>query len=447
MATYDTSSSTGTPFSLENRYFTRRITIGAAGETLVTVRAWLNESSTNNAHGVKAICFLASDGSFVAESTARTDIQTGAIAPYDFTFSVPPSLSNVDYDIGLFVGAGAGNLNWDGDNASGTSRFMIVATYPTITDPASWTTFTGILRMLVTTNDPGGGGPTITDVDEDNTITLEQANVEIDGTDFDDNVVEIRQDGFDYVPSVDSANATAIVFDMTAVGTTGPVTAPHAGSATVAVINVDLSEDTQAITISDRSGSNTLLIGTPNADPDLRLDSTADAVAGDYVMWFNVVGGAIGDVTVNDDLTFDVAEGVTSFDFQIWDSGDGTWGDAATQTIEVVDEVPDAFSFVDATNAPLTTVITSDAVVPTGYDTADISVTGGEYSINGGAFTASAGTVVAGDSIRARGTSSGSNSTTVNVAVTIGGVSDTFSITTLAASSGTSKYMTLLGVG
>jgi hypothetical protein len=297
----------------------------------------------------------------------------------------------------------------------------------------------------------GTPAPVITDVDEDNTITLEQANVEIDGTDFDDNVVEIRQGGFDYTPSVDSNTATAIVFDMAAVGATGPVTAPHAGSATVAVINVDLQEDTQAVTISNRSGANTLLIGTPNADPDLRLDSTTDAVAGDYVMWFGVVGGAIGDVTVNDDLTFEVTAGVTSFDFQIWDSGDGTWGDAATQTIEVVDEVPDAFSFSDATNQPLSTVVTSDSVVPAGYDSAAISVAGTagtpEYSINNGAFTAAAGTITAGDGVRVRGTSSGSNSTGLTVVLTIGGVSDTFTITTLALSSGTSKYMSMMGVG
>lgn len=162
MATYDYSSATGGSFNLENRYFTVRVTIGASGETLVTVRAWLSESSTNNAHGVKAICFRSSDSAFIAESDARADIQTGALTAYDFTFSVPPSLSNVDYDIGLFVGPGAGNLVWEGDTTTGTFRFMIVATYPTIADPASWSTTTGILRMLITTNDPGGSSTTVT---------------------------------------------------------------------------------------------------------------------------------------------------------------------------------------------------------------------------------------------------------------------------------------------
>jgi hypothetical protein len=60
-------------------------------------------------------------------------------------------------------------------------------------------------------------------------------------------------------------------------------------------------------------------------------------------------------------------------------------------------------------------------------------VTGGTYDINGsGSFVSTEGTVNNDDTVRARGTSSGSFSTTVNVVVTIGGVSDTFSITTLA---------------
>lgn len=97
------------------------------------------------------------------------------------------------------------------------------------------------------------------------------------------------------------------------------------------------------------------------------------------------------------------------------------------------DTTPDAFSFTDATGAALSTVYTSAAIMVTGIDAASaITVTGGTYSINGGAFTSDAGTVNNNDTVRARGTSSGSYSTAVNVAVTIGGVSDTFTITTQA---------------
>ncbi len=56
--------------------------------------------------------------------------------------------------------------------------------------------------------------------------------------------------------------------------------------------------------------------------------------------------------------------------------------------------------------------------------------TGAKYSKNGGAFTASAGTVVSGDSIRAQVTSSASVSTSTGATVTVGTVSDTFTVTT-----------------
>ncbi len=99
------------------------------------------------------------------------------------------------------------------------------------------------------------------------------------------------------------------------------------------------------------------------------------------------------------------------------------------------DTTPDAFSFTDQTDVPLSSVRTSNTITVAGIDApAAISVTGGTYSINGDPFTSSPGNVVAGDEVTARHTSSGSYSTATNTAVTIGGVSDTFTSTTLAGS-------------
>ena len=65
---------------------------------------------------------------------------------------------------------------------------------------------------------------------------------------------------------------------------------------------------------------------------------------------------------------------------------------------------------------------------------APISIsTGGEYSINAGPTRSTPGIVKNGDSVKVRQTSSPSFSTTTDVVLTIGGVSDTFSVTTLAA--------------
>lgn len=98
------------------------------------------------------------------------------------------------------------------------------------------------------------------------------------------------------------------------------------------------------------------------------------------------------------------------------------------------DTTPDAFTFTDITSAFGDTVYTSNTITVTGINAAAaITITGGTYSINGGAYTASAGTVVVNDTVAVRVTSSALGSTAVNAVLTIGGVSDTYTVTTAAA--------------
>ncbi len=97
------------------------------------------------------------------------------------------------------------------------------------------------------------------------------------------------------------------------------------------------------------------------------------------------------------------------------------------------DTTPDPFTFTPQTGVALSTPITSNVITVSGITAAaSISVTGGEYNINGGAFTSAAGTVNNGYTVQVRHTSAATNSTTVNTILTIGGVSGTFSSTTLA---------------
>lgn len=103
----------------------------------------------------------------------------------------------------------------------------------------------------------------------------------------------------------------------------------------------------------------------------------------------------------------------------------------------VPDTTPDAFTFTDVTGATLSTVYTSNTITVSGINASTaISITGGTYSKNAGAYTSTSGTVVLGDTVSVQVTSSASNSTAVNVALTIGGVSDTYTVTTLAAGGG-----------
>lgn len=126
---------------------------------------------------------------------------------------------------------------------------------------------------------------------------------------------------------------------------------------------------------------------------------------------------------------------VDPFD-QLGTARDDTIAGAAGALEIIPDTTPDAFSFTDATGADLSTLTASLPITVAGITVATpISITGGQYRINGGSWTSSAGNVYLADTVEARGTSSGSYSTAVNVVVTIGGVSDTFTITTQAAGS------------
>ena len=96
------------------------------------------------------------------------------------------------------------------------------------------------------------------------------------------------------------------------------------------------------------------------------------------------------------------------------------------------DTIPDSFTFTDQTGVALSTAATSNQITVSGMTcAASISITGGTYSINGGAYTNATGTVYPiGDTVTVRQTSSGSYSTKTDAVLTIGGVSDTFSVTT-----------------
>ncbi|HEU5136784.1 MAG TPA: hypothetical protein VFU13_16680 [Steroidobacteraceae bacterium] len=105
-----------------------------------------------------------------------------------------------------------------------------------------------------------------------------------------------------------------------------------------------------------------------------------------------------------------------------------------TATTVAADTTPDAFTFTNLTGTALSIAAGSNEIVISGINTnAPVSITGGEYSINGGAYTAAAGTVTNGQALRVRVNSSALFSTQVSTVLTVGGVSATFSATTMAA--------------
>jgi YVTN family beta-propeller protein len=96
--------------------------------------------------------------------------------------------------------------------------------------------------------------------------------------------------------------------------------------------------------------------------------------------------------------------------------------------------VPDPFSFNSVTDATRSATVESESINITGLShPAAISISGGAYEINGsGTWTDSPGTVNPGDTVKVSLTSAASFATTTTATLTIGGVSGTFSVTTLA---------------
>lgn len=106
-----------------------------------------------------------------------------------------------------------------------------------------------------------------------------------------------------------------------------------------------------------------------------------------------------------------------------------------TVTTRAADTTPAAFTFVDITNSTLVTVYTSNTITVSGIDAGysvpvSYSGFGAGYSKNGAAYTTSAGTAVLGDTFAVRLTSNVDGGVAHTCTLTIGGVSDTYSVTT-----------------
>ena len=112
----------------------------------------------------------------------------------------------------------------------------------------------------------------------------------------------------------------------------------------------------------------------------------------------------------------------------------GGWGCADLS--ETPATGPDPFSFTDQTGAATGTQVTSNTLTITGLSASTpVSVTGQgspQISINGGAWTTS-GTITNNQTLRVRLTSSANPGTAHAANVTVGGVSDAWSVATAAA--------------
>jgi len=185
-----------------------------------------------------------------------------------------------------------------------------------------------------------------------------------------------------------------------------PSTLATSNSITVGGINYATAISVTGGSYSKNGGAFTTASGTVNNGDTVRVQQTSSASYNTVTNTVLTIGG------VKD--TFSV-----------------------TTMVSASDTTPNAFSFVDQTGVALSTLITSNAITISGINApAAISIVGGSYSINGGAFTTSSGTISNGSSVQVKVTSSAAYSTATQATLTIGGVSDIFSVTTLAGTNG-----------
>jgi hypothetical protein len=108
-------------------------------------------------------------------------------------------------------------------------------------------------------------------------------------------------------------------------------------------------------------------------------------------------------------------------------------GRRATFTVNVRsnDAVPGAFNFVDIPNVAPGTALSTETLTLTGFDSpAALTATGCTASVNNGTNYVSQGTVNPGDPLVLRIVASGSSGTATTCTVSVGGVSDTVTVTT-----------------
>jgi len=101
-------------------------------------------------------------------------------------------------------------------------------------------------------------------------------------------------------------------------------------------------------------------------------------------------------------------------------------------TTVAADTTPDDFAFAPRVDVVAGSTQTSEAIVVSGINTAaPISVSGGRYNINGGPYESADGSVLPGDQVTLQLVAGPGSAQTTAATLTIGGVSASFSVTTV----------------
>ncbi|MFT6753524.1 MAG: photosystem II stability/assembly factor-like uncharacterized protein [Candidatus Azotimanducaceae bacterium] len=183
-------------------------------------------------------------------------------------------------------------------------------------------------------------------------------------------------------------------------------------------VSLNTQIESNAITVSGISGAASISI-----------------VGGQYSINGSTFSNNNNLISVGDSLVIQV---MSSSQYSMDSSTTVTVGDLSrtfsVSTIAAPDTSPNDFSFVASINVALDSLITSESITVSGVTSAvPISITGGQYSINDAAFSDNNNLISAGDSLVIQVMSSSQYATDSFTTVTVGDLSRTFSVSTIAA--------------
>ena len=189
---------------------------------------------------------------------------------------------------------------------------------------------------------------------------------------------------------------------------------------------------------SDTSASTVVTYGTYGEAYSVRVNNGSTNLGA-------TIANSVGTSTISFTGSLPTAGNTTTYEIFVRrptsTGGDGTAYHPTDDTFTVTrsaapDTTPNAFSFTDVTNVALSSAQTSNTITVAGLNTStSVSISGGTYSKNGGGYTSANTTAVNGNTFAVRHTASGSFSTAASCTLNIGGVTDAYSSTTLAADS------------
>ncbi len=221
---------------------------------------------------------------------------------------------------------------------------------------------------------------------------------------------------------------------VTSLGLNGGTIKDQASTPNDATLTLNNVADTTGILVDTTAPVVTLL-----GDNPLTLENGTAYVEPGYTATDN----QSGDITANVVITGTVDHNTDGSNLLFYGVTDAAGNETIVgRTVNVVttviDTTPDQFTLTDQTGVVRSAVIESIAITVSGVTSGTdipVSITGGEYAVDAGAgfgaYTTAATNVQLGYSIKVRHTSGANYSTTTSTTLSVGGVSDTFSTTTL----------------